>query len=81
VATITIPNGEFSWQETVTATGVTPSKIIILGLAPALDADENDPELLAVASLAAAAGTDQITITASFDEPANGPVKLNWSAL
>ncbi|WP_310533137.1 hypothetical protein [Novosphingobium sp.] len=81
LATITIPTAQLEWEETVTATGVTPASRIMACLAPALDADENDPALLSVVNLSASPGTDQITISIAFAVPAQGAIKLNWSAM
>lgn len=81
LATITIPTARMEWEETVTATGVTGSSRIMLALAPAADTDENDPIMLDVASLSAAPGTDQITVSIAFAVPAQGAIKLNWSAM
>ena len=46
-ATVTVPGpaGQFEYRQTVAAAAVTPASIIALKLAPAQDADENDPEL------------------------------------
>ena len=51
-----------------------------VSLAPSLDADENSPELLDLVTLWAEAGTDQITLNATFSDPTSGAVKINWSA-
>lgn len=74
------PTGVIEWEETVAATGIVPASRIFLSLAPAADDDENCPEMLALSSLSALAGSDQITVTAAFAEVTSGPVKLNWSA-
>lgn len=79
-ATVTVPANSWSHAQTVTATGVTPSSVVLCSVAPHLDADENDPELLDLVSLSALPGTDQVTITALFSEPTSGPIKVNWSA-
>jgi hypothetical protein len=78
--TITLPSNSIAHTETVTATGVTASNVVMISLAPTDDADENDPELLDVLALAARPLTDQITITAAFGTRTSGPVKFNWSA-
>lgn len=80
--TVTLPGGAgaINHEETVTATGVTGSSVVMLSLAPGTDADENDPELLDVLAYAARPLTDQIEITASFGTRTSGPVKFNWSA-
>jgi hypothetical protein len=80
VATVTVPNGRKEWQETVTATGVVPADVVLLSVAPHLDADENDAEMLDVLAASAAAGTNQITVTLAFGTPAAGAIKLNWMA-
>lgn len=80
-ATVTIPTAAFQHSETVAAVGVTPASVVLVGLSPAVDADDNDPELLDVVALWATPGTDQITFGLTFSTPAVGPVKLNWSAI
>jgi hypothetical protein len=64
----------------IAAPGVTPSSILTVSLAPTLDADENSPDLLDLVTLWAEAGTDQITLNATFSDPTSGAVKINWSA-
>lgn len=82
-ATITLPSGlgVFEWTETVAASGVVPSDRLLILLAPDLDSDENDTEMLGLTTLVGSAGTNQITITASFDSPEAGPIKLYWKVL
>jgi len=80
-STITVANNRYEWIESVAALGVSPSDTIIPTLAPSLDADENDPELLTITSLAARAETDAIRFTITSPEPMAGPIKINWSAL
>jgi hypothetical protein len=79
-ATITLSAAAFEHQQTITATGVTGSNRINVWLDPATDDDENVPEMLDLVTLAAAPGTDQITVTATFATPTSGPVKIQWSA-
>ena len=64
----------------VSAPGVAPTSVITVALARSLDADENSPELLDLVTLWAEAGTDQITLNATFSDPTSGSVKINWSA-
>jgi hypothetical protein len=64
----------------ISAPGVTPSSILTVSLAASLDADENSPDLLDLVTLWAEAGTDQITLNATFSDPTSGAVKINWSA-
>jgi hypothetical protein len=64
----------------VAAPGVLPTSLITVSLAPSLDADENSPDLLDLITLWAEAGTDQITLNATFSELTSGVVKINWSA-
>jgi hypothetical protein len=78
--TPTTVGGVLEHAETVTATGVTASSVVMLTLAPGTDADENDPELLDVLAYAALPLTNQIEITASFATRTSGPIKFNWSA-
>jgi hypothetical protein len=79
-ATITVPNGRFEHEETVTATGVTASSRVTLSLGTMLDAAENAADMLDIASIGAVPGTDQITVLLSFTEPHAGPIPINWSA-
>lgn len=80
VATVTVPNRAVEWRETVTATGVVPADVVTLSVAPHLDADENDAEMLDIMAASALAGTDQITVTLAFATPTSGAIKLNWMA-
>jgi hypothetical protein len=77
---LTVPNNRFEWIESVAASGVTSANIVIPALAPALDTDENDPEMMFVSSLAGAAEAGTIRFTITSPEPMSGPVKINWSA-
>lgn len=81
-AILTLPGaGVFEWSESVAAMGVTAEARLFIALAPAADADENSPELLDLATLSGAPATDAFFVTATFTEPASGPVKINWSAI
>lgn len=80
VATITVPNNARWHEQTVAATGVLPTDRVNAWIAPHLDSDENGPDGLDVILLSAAPGTDQLAITITFGVPANGPIKLQWSA-
>lgn len=80
-ATVTLSAAAFQHSQTVAAVGVTPAKVILASLAPALDADDNDPELLDLVTVWGVPGTDQITFGLTFSAPTSGPVKLNWSAI
>lgn len=64
----------------IAAPGVVPNSILTVSLAPCIDADENCPDLLDLVTLWAEAGTDQITLNATFSAPTSGAVKINWSA-
>lgn len=79
-ATITIPAAAFQYSQAVAAPGITSDSVVLVSLAPAVDADDNDPEMLDVVALWATPGTDEITFGLTFDTPTVGPVKLNWSA-
>lgn len=81
LAVVQVPNNALEHSQTVTATGVTSSKVIICSLANHTDADENSAELLDIASMSGLPGTDQISFTLSFITPTSGNVKLNWSAI
>lgn len=80
LATVTVPNNAREHSQTVTATGVTGSSRIFLSIAPHDDADENDAELLDIAAMSAAPGTDQITVEMAFAVPVAGAIKINWMA-
>lgn len=77
--TVTVPNNAMEWEEAVAAS-VNPGQRITVSLAGVNDDEENDPELLDVASVAALAGSGALTVTIAFATPAAGPVKLNWIA-
>lgn len=77
---VTVTGSRLEWEQTVVATGVTPSNGIILTLASHLDEDENTAEMLDISSMSAQAGTDQITVLLSFSTPTTGQIKLNWIA-
>lgn len=79
-ATITVANNALEHSQTVTATGVVPADVVVLSVAPHLDSDENDAELLDIMTLSAAPGTDQITVTIAFATRTAGAIKLNWMA-
>jgi hypothetical protein len=81
LATVSVPNNRLEWSETVAATGVTASQRIMVSIGSHLDADENDAEMLDVAAMSAAAGTDQITFEMAFAVPVAGPIKINWMAV
>lgn len=81
LATITVPNNRFEHSETVSASGVTATSRVILGLAPCADSDENCPEMLDIISYVATPADGSLTITAAFSQLTSGPVKFNWSAI
>lgn len=82
VATITLPSGHGvrEWRESVAAPGITTASRVQLGLAPADNAQENDPELLFPIALWARPTADTIHIGAAFAHPVAGAVSLIWSA-
>ncbi len=79
-ATVTASNNRMELSETVAATGVTGSSVVLLSIAPHADSDENDAEMLDILSMSAAPGTDQITVKMAFAAPTAGAIKLNWMA-
>ena len=81
VATITLPGWRRSHIQTVAAVGVTPAHRVFATLGAFAATDINNPELLDIAAISVAPGTDQITITAAFASPASGPIPINWSAM
>ena len=78
--TITDPAGRYEHQEILVAPGITPSSRLFAALAPASDADENDPEFTDLLALAASPGVNSLNITAAFATAMSGPIKINWSA-
>ena len=83
IATVTVPAGtsagQLEWSENIVATEVKASHRILLSLAATTDDDENDPELLDIASMQGIAAAGAITIKLAFLTPTSGPIKLNWS--
>jgi hypothetical protein len=77
---LTVPNNATSAEATLTATGVTPANVVMIGLAPHSDDDENAVDLIDLLGVAATPGTDEITVIASFATPHAGPIRFNWSA-
>lgn len=81
-AVITLPGaaGVVEHTETIVATGVTATNLILISAAPATDEDENDPEWLDLTAVSARALADEIEITAAFSTRTSGLVRFNWSA-
>jgi len=77
---VTVPNNRLEWSETVAAAGVTASSVVLLGVGPHVDSDENDAETLDLVSMSATPGTDQIAVEMAFSTPQRGEIKLNWMA-
>lgn len=80
-ATITVPNARYEHEQAVSVVGIVPGNRIAAWLAPGVDSDENTADLLDIRSLAATAGTDQITFAASFGERTSGPISILWSVV
>jgi hypothetical protein len=82
LATILLPSGRGvrEWRESVAAPGVTAASRVQLGLAPADETQENDPELLFPIALWAQPAADILHIGAAFAHPVAGAVTLIWSA-
>lgn len=83
-ATIDLPDGRgrIEHSETVAAVGIVPGNTVVAFFAAGLDDDENNAEMLDPnCNPVALAGTDEITITATFREPTSGPVKILWKVL
>lgn len=79
-ATVTVANGSYEHTETVAAVGVTASSKVLLSLGTMVDADENDPEMVDVATMGATPGTDTLSIQIAFHGPMRGAIPINWSA-
>ena len=80
VGLLAVADNALEASSVISALGIAPTSIITVSLAPSLDADENSPDLLDLVTLWAEAGTDQITLSATFSDPTSGAVKINWSA-
>ena len=65
----------------ISTPGVTSGSVILVVLGAALDSDENSPEMLDPVTIWGAAGTNQITVGATFDTPTSGSININWCAL
>lgn len=78
-ATVTVPGG-FEHLETIAAVGVTSSMKVFLSVAPHLDTDENDPEMLDIEVMSGTPSTDAIAVRLTFGERTSGPIKLNYLA-
>ena len=81
VATVTVPANHMEHVETVTFTGCTALKRLLVSVAPHADTDENDAEMLDIGAVSASPGADAVTLTLSFREPTSGPIKLNLMAV
>lgn len=77
-ATVSIPVPVMVAVVSVTDADVSPSSVVRAWLAPASFSDENDPETLGPASLTAAPGAGEFTLTLAFNEAVSGPVKINY---
>jgi hypothetical protein len=77
---LTVPNNAIEAEATFPATGVSPASVVLIGIAPHTDDDENTPDMIDLTSVAAFPGTDEITVTATFLTPHAGNIRLNWSA-
>jgi hypothetical protein len=73
--------GDVAGEAVIAAPGMTPVMRVFLSLAPADDADENDPDMIDLASVSARAASGSFRLSASFSNPVSGPVRFNWSAL
>ena len=79
-AVLAVADNALEASTVIAAPGVLPASIVMVSLATTPDADENSPELLDLVTLWGEAGTDQITLNATFSDPTSGAVKINWSA-
>ena len=77
---LTVPDNALEALSIIAAPGVVAGSIIMVSLAAVVDDDENTPELLDIVALWGEAGTDQITLNATFSDLTSGAVKINWSA-
>jgi hypothetical protein len=79
-ATLSLGNGggKFEHSQIITDAGISPTDKIMVSLAPALDSDENSPEMLSLDTLTATAGSGNLTVLACFREKTSGNVKINY---
>jgi hypothetical protein len=80
-AVLTLPTARLEHVQTIAAPGVLPGRVVVLAAAPGTDADETPAEMLDLRLLSGEAGTDLITVTATFDVPTVGAVAIIWSAI
>ncbi len=80
--TLILPSGIGSLhaEQSFPAPGVKPAMRAFAALEMMTDDDENCPEFLCVAAIAARAEADSITVSLSLTEAASGHVSLIWSA-
>jgi hypothetical protein len=80
--TLNLPQGDGVWehQSSHAAPGVVPGMTIFVAPKPTPETDENDPELLDIASLAALAESGSLRVTLACSAPMSGPILLQWSA-
>lgn len=76
--TINVANRSIECRQVITDVSVFPTSVIVIALAPALDTDENDPELIDLGSLAAIPGSGSFEVVATFLSPHSGPIKLQY---
>jgi hypothetical protein len=79
-AILSLPSARYEHEQVISAVGVTPSSRVTISLQSGLDSDENTSDLLDLITMAGIPATDQITVTAQFSAPTQGPVLINWSA-
>lgn len=79
--TVTLTTARFEHRQTITDAGVTSTSIIQLKLAPALDSDENDPEMLDLVTLVGIPATGSFDALMSFSDPQQGPIKLQYQVV
>lgn len=78
----TVPSTSgYEWTETVAAAGIASGQKILISLGAHSDSDENTAEMLDISCIEAIAGTDQITISASFRERTAGIIRFNYMAV
>lgn len=81
-AIVTVPwPGSLGYSGDVAFAGVTSMNKIVCSLAPFVDADENDIEMLSIDAMSALAGSAIASIKLAFSERTSGPIKLNLMAV
>lgn len=77
LTTVTVVSA-YEWTQTVADATLLGTETIAAWLAPALDSDENVPEMLDIVTLTATASAGNVTFTLTFSELTTGIIKLAY---